>query len=144
MSSYDHVERAWQNFQRLTFQAHAFAIHHHVDGARQFEINPLCRGAGSTMIEYVRTGEEAGQSPDQSEPPDRSPADVFDETVVGICVWRDHHVAAGEFAVVEGEKQGGVAVPFGCAGEAMRKRKMLERRKARKHAQNIAEFAPAS
>ena len=43
---------------------------------------------------------------------DRSPANEFDETVGGIGVGRYQHGAAGEFAVVEGEKKAAAGVPF--------------------------------
>ena len=74
----------------------------------------------------VRAGEEARQSPDQAEAADGAPADVFDQAVGGIGVGGDHHAAAGEFAVVESEEEDGIAIPFFCFGEAMRKCEMLE------------------
>src|SRR5580698_5200155 len=90
----------------------------------------------------VRAGEEARQSPDEAEAADGAPADVFDQAVGGIGVGSDHHVAAGEFAVVESEKQSGFTIPFCCFGKAMRKGEMLELHEAREDAEDVAEFAP--
>ena len=91
----------------------------------------------------VRAGEEARKSPDQSETADRAPADVFDQAVGGIGVGSDHHVAAGEFAVVEGEEEGGFAILCGSFREAMRKREMLSSHEAGEDSEDVAEFAPA-
>src|SRR5271156_6329938 len=141
--SYDHVQRGGENFQRLTFEAHAFAVHHCVYRTGEFEINALGGGAGSFGMMDVRAGEKARQSPDQAEAADGRPADIFDEAVRGIGVGSDHHVAAGEFAVVEGEEEGGVAIGFRFFGEAVWEGEMLELHEAREHAEDVAEFAPA-
>src|ERR1700723_1646754 len=91
----------------------------------------------------VRAGEEARQSPDEAEAADGAPADVFDEAVGGIGVGSDHHVAAGEFAVVEGEEEGGVAILYFFFREAVREGEMLELHEAGEYAENVAELAPA-
>ena len=63
---------------------------------------------------------------------------------VGIGVGSDHHVAAGKFAVVEGEEEGGLRSCAVLFREAMRKREMLEAsHEAGEDAENVAEFAPA-
>src|SRR5271168_3830143 len=91
----------------------------------------------------VRAGEETRQGPDEAEAADGAPADVFDEAVGGIGVGSDHHVAAGELAVVEGEEKRAIAVPFCCFSEAVRIREVLELHEAREDAEDVAEFAPA-
>ena len=40
------------------------------------------------------------------------PATKFDQTVVDLRPGRDHHRAAGKFAVAEGQEQAGTAVGF--------------------------------
>src|SRR5271156_4469146 len=93
----------------------------------------------------VRAGEEARQSPDEAESVDGTPADAFDEAVGGIGVRGDHHVAAGELAVVEGEKKDGVAIEFFCFcfGQAVREGEMFELHEAREYAEDVAKLAPA-
>src|SRR5271163_377077 len=91
----------------------------------------------------VRASEEARQSPDQAESADGAPADVFNLAVGGVGVGSDHHVAAGEFAVVEGEEEGGVAIGFRFFGEVVWEGEMLELHEAREHAEDVAHFAPA-
>ena len=91
----------------------------------------------------VRAGEETRQSPDEAEAADGAPADVFDQAVGGIGVGSDHHVAAGEFAVVEREEEGGLAILFFFFREAMRESEMFELHEAGEDAEDVAEFAPA-
>src|SRR5258705_11308872 len=55
---------------------------------------------------------EFRQHAEQTQAADRSPADKFDEAIGWIGVGRYQHAAAGEFAVVEGEKQAAAGGPF--------------------------------
>ena len=50
------------------------------------------------------------QIPNQRRSANRSPSDIFDQSIVYISPWRDHHGAAGKFAVVESKEQTGSAV----------------------------------
>src|SRR5262249_17983017 len=95
---------------------------------------------GQRMLD-VRAVEKRGQIAQQAETPDRSPTHVFEQAVVSGSFRRDHHFAAGEAAVVEGEKKTAAAIVLGGGREAMRKRTAIESCEAGEHAENVAGFA---
>ena len=99
----------------LAIQAQDFAIHHHVHWAVEIEIDSLRGGARRQRMIDVRAGEKARRNAaaDRSRPigPQRT---YSIRPSAGIGFGRDHHFAAGEFAVAEGEKQAAAAVPFVC------------------------------
>src|SRR5260221_11646273 len=84
---------------------------------------------------------EFRQHAEQAEAADRSPANEFDQTVGGIGVGCYQHGAAGEFAVVEGEKQAATGVPFLFVVGAHDEGAALQLRYADENTDQIAEMA---
>src|SRR5258705_6359798 len=84
---------------------------------------------------------EFRQHAEQAETADRSPADEFDEAIGWIGVGRYQHGAAGEFAVVEGEKQAATGVPFLFVVGAQDEGATLQLRYADENTDQIAEMA---
>ncbi len=74
----------------------------------------------------VSAGEQARESPKQTQAAYGRPADVFDLAVGGIRLRRDHHFSAGIFAIAEGEEKAFAAVPFVGGSETMGKSMVLE------------------
>src|SRR5207245_9190827 len=69
----------------------------------------------------VRSVVERRQIADQPESTNRSPAHVFDETVIDLGLRGDQHSATGEFAVTERQKQAGAAIHVFFSIDATRK-----------------------
>ena len=101
-----------------------------------------CGARGERVVD-VSAGEEARESPKQTQAADGRPADIFDLTVGGICLRRDHHFSAGIFAIAEGEEEAFAAVPFVGGGETMRKSTVFEAHESGEHAEYVSCFAPA-
>src|SRR5215467_3067634 len=86
------------------------SINHHVDGSIEMKVDAVYfANLGQRMLN-VSAIVKAGQVTDKTEAADGSPANIFDQAVVCVCSGSDHHGAAGELAVVEGEEQTGPAV----------------------------------
>src|SRR5271168_653415 len=105
-----------------------FAIHHHVDRSREIQINALRRGARGEAMLDVRAGEKARKRPEKTEPPNGTPADIFDLAVGGIGLRRDHHFPAGEFAVAESEEKARAAIPIRGVANPVRKSGVIKAR----------------
>src|SRR5262249_2438036 len=89
----------------------------------------------------VRAIEKRGEIAQQAETADRTPTHVLEQAIIGESFRRDHHFAAGEAAVVEGEKKTAAAIVLGAGREAMRKRAAIESREASEHTENVTGFA---
>src|SRR5579863_5740070 len=87
---------------------------------------------------------QSWQVADEANAADRAPADVFDQSVVYLGLRSDHHGAAGEFAVVKGQKKTGTAVDFAVAIDAQGKRTALQASKRNKDCGLVAQFAPGT
>ena len=68
---------------------------------------------------------------------------MFNQAIIRCRVGRNHHGAAGEFAVVEGKEEAGTRVEIGFAIDAQRKWPAPELREAKKNGQKVAGLAPA-
>ena len=139
-SSYEHVQRAGQNFQRSAFQRQNFAVHHDVHRRIQREFDSLCRRARRQLWCDVRPVKRRGKlrsRPSRPIGPQRtysiwpSVASAFGAIII---------LSAGEFAVVECQKQAGPPIPLRVVLQAIRKRRMLEPCQPRQHAENVAQL----
>jgi len=83
-----------------------------------------------------------GQVADKSDAPDRPPSYEFDQAVVHFGGWGNHHSAAGEFAVIEGQEKAGATVNVAFAVNAERKRATPESRQAEKDGGLIPDLTP--
>ena len=104
------------------------AIHHHIDRAVEMEINPPDLADFGQRMPGMRAVIKCWQVADQTYTPNWSPADVFDQSVVGRGIWSNHHGAAGKFAVVESKKQAGPTVDARLSIDAQRKWSSAEAR----------------
>ena len=82
---------------------------------------------------------ERRKVPDQPQPPNRPPSHIFNQSVVGDRVGRDHHGAARELAVVKRQKQTAPHVEFPLTLHPYRKRAPVEPRQRKKNGQQIPE-----
>ncbi len=65
--------------------------------------------------------EKPGKIPDQTEPSDWTPADIFDEAVGGFGVGCNHHLAAGEFTIVKRQEEAAAPINLRAAIDAQGK-----------------------
>src|SRR5258707_3617547 len=77
----------------------------------------------------------------EAETADRAPTNEFDQSVSGIGVRRDEHVAAGVFAVVEGEEEAAALVPILIVVAAKCESAAAKLRNSNKHAEERSEVA---
>src|ERR1700680_1818469 len=94
-------------------QSQHFAIHHDVYWPRKIKFSPGNRFSFSQGMPDVRPVVKAGQMPNKSQPSDRPPADIFNQTAVHFRMRRDHHCPAGELAVIKSKKQTAPPVEVG-------------------------------
>src|SRR5678809_1136403 len=92
----------------------------------------------------VRAVIQRVQVPDQAQPRDRPPADVFDQPIVGASLRRNHHGAARELAIVECEEQAWAPVGLALTLDRQRKRPPVESRQFVKDSDEIAELSVAT
>ena len=92
----------------------------------------------------VRAVVEPGQIADQTQPADRSPANVFDQTVVDLGLGGDHHGATGKFAVVEGEEQAGTAIEILFVVDPQRERTAVETGQRKENRSDVSELSPGA
>jgi hypothetical protein len=141
-SSCDHVQSPWKNLKITALEAENLAVHHDVYGLVEIEFDAPNACTRHTGMLYVRAGKQSRKQPKQSQAPDGRPPHVFDQTIGWVGFGRDHHLAAGEFAIAKGEKQAGAAFPFARIVEAMREDSMLKPSKAGENTENVTELTP--
>src|SRR5215469_14810326 len=125
-------------------QGDHLSINHHVDRSIQMKVDAayfLNFGQGMLDVSAIV---KAGQITDQAEAADGSPANIFDQAVVGVCRGSDHHGSAGELAVVKGEEQTGPAVDMLAAIRAQGKGATAEARETEEDGGLIPDFAPVA
>src|SRR5207245_10813886 len=88
----------------------------------------------------VRSVVERRQIANQPEAANRSPAHVFDETVIDLGLRSDHHSATGEFAVAERQNQAGAAIHAFFSIDAKTKRASAKTHEAREDSELINKF----
>src|SRR5262249_14300995 len=71
----------------------------------------------------------------------RSPAHILDMPVVYFCLRRDHHLATGKLAVIEGEKKRAPLVESLLSIRTQRKRPPVQARQASEYCHNIAKLS---
>jgi hypothetical protein len=141
---YHDVQRRRQYLELLAVQGENFAIDHDVDWGFEMKINLLCRPPlGQGMVD-VSSVVERWQITDQADAPDWSPAYEFDVSVVDLGLRRDHHGAAGVFAVAEGQEQTGTAVDVGFAIDLQREGAEAKTRQADEDGRLIPDFSPST
>src|SRR2546422_11503078 len=92
----------------------------------------------------VRSVVERRQIANQPEAANRSPAHVFDETVIDLGLRSDHHSATGEFAVAERQNQPGAAIHVLFSIDAQTKRAAAKTHERQKNSELIAESPPSA
>src|SRR5882762_6917566 len=92
----------------------------------------------------VRAIIQSGQIANQSDAPNRSPADKLDQSVVYLSPWSDHHGAAGEFAVAESKEQTRPTINFLFAIYLQWKRPPSETCQANKDGRLVANLSPTA
>src|SRR5215813_1947434 len=81
---------------------------------------------------------------DQSEPPYRTPADIFDLAVVYLGLGRDHHRPAGKLAVVKCQEEAATAVKFCFPFDTHGERATVEACKREKDRYDISQLTPCA
>src|SRR3954463_953904 len=125
-------------------QREHFAVNHDVHRRVELEINTanfthLCK-----WMLNVRAIVKARQVSDQSDAPDRTPANIFDQAVIGVGCGGDHHGAASELAVVEGEKKARPAVDIRLSIHFQGKRTTAKPRQANEDCGLITRLSPGA
>src|SRR2546426_9602105 len=92
----------------------------------------------------VRPVVKSRQIANQPEAADRSPAYVFDETVIDLGLRSNHHSATGEFAVAERQKQAGAAIQVFFSIDAKRKRALAKTQERKENSELITELPPSA
>src|ERR1700691_2976303 len=85
---------------------------------------------------------KAGQIANESDSPDRAPANIFDETVVDLGFRSNHHRSPGELAVAKSQKQAAASVIIPRAVDSNRKRASVESRERQKNRCLISNLSP--
>src|SRR5437762_14127798 len=93
---------------------------------------------------YVRSVVERRQIANQPEAANRSPAHVFDETVINLGLRSDHHRATGEFAVAERQEQAEAAIAVFFSIDAKRKWARANREERKRRSEWITELLPSA
>jgi hypothetical protein len=107
---YHDAQSTGQNVQSLAMQGNHFPIDHYVHCFLQMEFDAASLTNLGQRVLDMSAIVEAGQVPDESDSSNRPPPHEFDEAIVRICGWSDHHGPAGKLGVVEGEEQTRAAV----------------------------------
>src|ERR1700746_1139833 len=87
---------------------------------------------------------ESRQVADEGDAPNRSPADVIDQAVIGLGGGRNHHGAARVLAVVEGEEQTRSAINLSFSVSAQRKRAAAKTSQANKDGCLVSHLSPTA
>src|SRR3974390_2168619 len=101
-------------------QGQNFPIHHDIDGILQVELDTLRSLPLSQRMLNVRPVVKPLQIADQAQASNRTPPDIFHETIGDLGFGGNHHRAAGELAVVESHKKTAPAIEFWFAFDAER------------------------
>src|SRR5437667_10183719 len=88
----------------------------------------------------VRSVVERRQIANQPEAANRSPAHVFDETVIDLRLRSADDSATGEFAVAERQKQAGAAIHVFFYIDAKRKRASAKKRERNEKSELITQL----
>src|SRR5215831_10838063 len=80
----------------------------------------------------------------QSQSSNRAPADIFHQAIVDLCSGRDHHCAACELAVVEGDKKAWATIEVLLPFDTERKRPSVESCQGQKDGGDVSQFAPSA
>src|ERR1700674_1838642 len=124
-------------------QGQHLAIYHHVHRFVQIELHTSHRLALGQRMINVRAIIKPGQVSYQPQPPDRAPANVFDETAIYLSLGSNHHGPAGKLAVVEGKKKTAPPVEFGFSFHPHRKWPPLQSRQSKKNGNEVSQFSVA-
>src|SRR5260370_42607473 len=103
-----------------------FPVDHDIDGSIQVKFDAP---RGLTLGQWVldmRAVIQARQIADQSDSPNRTPANVFHQAVVDLGVGSNHHCAPSELAVVKSQEQAASVVEALRAVDSNRKRATVE------------------
>src|ERR1700731_800285 len=123
-------------------QSQHFAIHHDVYWPGKIKFSQLHRFSFSQAMPDVRTVVKSGQIADESQPSDRPPADIFNQTAVHFSMRRDHHGPAGELAVIKSEKQTAPPVEIRLSVHANRKWPPLQSCQPQKNRNDVSQLSP--
>src|SRR6266567_8252274 len=88
--SSDDVERSGKHIQFLALQGENFSIDHDICGIFQIELYPPHRLALSQRVLDMGAVIKARQIADQSQSPNRSPANVFHQAIIDFSFGSDH------------------------------------------------------
>ena len=123
-------------------QSQHFTIHHDVYWPRKIKFSQWDRFSFSQGMPDVRTVVKSGQIADKSQPSDRPPADILNQTAVHFSMRRDHHCPAGELAVIKSEKQTAPPVEIGLSVQANGEWPPLESCQPQKNRNDVPQLSP--
>src|SRR5580700_2937417 len=139
--SHHHSQRGRQHIDRTALQRKHLAIHHHIHRPIKLELNLPNRPSLRQWVSRVCAVIKRGQIPDQSQSPNRSPPHIFNQSVIGHRIRRDHHSATGKLAVVECQKQTRTRIKISLTVKSHRKRPSIKPRQTKKDRQQISELS---
>ena len=117
---------------------------HDIDRSIQFELDATDGLAFRQGMLNVGSVVKAWEIADQTKPADRSPAHVLDQPVIYLSFGGNHHRAAGEFAVVEGDEKAGTIIESFLAIDARGEWTAVESSQSQKDGGEIAQFTPVA
>src|SRR6266498_6077384 len=125
-------------------QREHLAIDHDIDGSIQLKLNaPRSLSLSQRMLD-VSAVIQAGQIADETQSPDRSPANVFHQPVPDFGLGRNHHRATSELAVVESDEQAWAVVKTLFALHSDWKWTAIEACEGEEDGCDISQFAPSA
>jgi hypothetical protein len=136
-----HSQSRWQHFKPLTMNSHHLAVHHHIDWAIEVKVYAFRSSPRSFRLVDVSAAIQAGQVRYQPGSPDGTPPNVFNQAVSRVGIRREHHLSAGELAVVETKKQAPSCVAFRFPVEPQGKRPSVQLRETDYDAGQVSKLA---
>src|SRR6202049_3076023 len=124
-------------------QSQYLAIYHHVHWFVQIELHTSHRLALGQRMINVRAIIESGQVSYQPQPPNRAPANIFDETAIYLSLGSNHHGPAGKLAVVKGKKKTAPLREVCSTFPPHRKRPPLHSSQSKKNGNEVSQFSVA-
>src|SRR5579859_6983061 len=123
-------------------QRQHFPVDHDIDRLIEIKFNAAHALVLGQRMLNMRAVVQSRQIANQPQPANRSPPDIFDQSVIDLSLGRDHHGAAGEFTVVKSQEQATAVVESSVALDSDWKGPAVETRQREKDRRQITQFSP--
>src|SRR5579884_2432190 len=137
---YHHFQSPRKHIEMFTVKGEDLAVHHDINRSIESEVDVADTMARRERMIQVCAVIKRVQVAQEAEAADRAPADEFDQAIVGLGTGRNHHLPAGEFAVIEGEEKAAAFVGLALSIQTQRKCATVEPSEATEQRKQIAEL----